>query len=206
MSSISSFRASPTYVLLPRRGRASRGGATSTSRGDKLGHRARRHQRERDAPSAWSWLVCRAAASCGQKPCPLPPCRPLGALPCGQALSSPAGCSTQGREKPTACAVLQSYRRCVHALITGAGVSTPTSRRKPSKAWVEENFAVTFASTKILVQTQWEAVRFDRVKHTDRNTGCGVLCCPSNQSKRRGARAPGAIGLSGATTLRAAAD
>ena len=33
-------------------------------------------------------------------------------------------------------------------------------------ARVEENFAVTFASTKILVQTQWEAVRFDRVKHT----------------------------------------
>ena len=55
---------------------------------------------------------------------------------------------------------------CVHALITGAGVSTPTSRRKPSRARVEENFAVTFASTKILVQTQWEAVRFDRVKHT----------------------------------------
>ena len=56
MSSISSFRASPTYVLLPRRGRASRGGATSTSRGDKLGHRARRHQRERDP-------ACRASAS-----------------------------------------------------------------------------------------------------------------------------------------------
>ena len=36
-----------------------------------------------------------------------------------------------------------------------------------ARARVEENFAVvTFASTKILVQTQWEAVRFDRVKHT----------------------------------------
>ena len=56
MSSISSFRASPTYVLLPRRGRASRGGATSTSRGDTLGHRARRHQRECDP-------ACRASAS-----------------------------------------------------------------------------------------------------------------------------------------------
>ena len=61
--------------------------------------------------------------------------------------------------------MLQSYRRCVHALITGAGVSTPTSRRKPelgSRRETLENFAVTFASTKILVQTQWEAVRFDR--------------------------------------------
>ena len=71
----------------------------------------RRHQRERDAPDARSWLVSRAAASCGQKPCPLPPCRPLGAPPCGQTLSSPAGCSTQGRE--TACAVLQSSRHGV---------------------------------------------------------------------------------------------
>ena len=53
-----------------------------------------------------------------------------------------------------------------HVRVTGEGVSTPTSRRKPSRAWVEENFAVTFASTKILVQTQWEAVRFDSVKHT----------------------------------------
>ena len=30
-----------------------------------------------------------------------------------------------------------------HVRVTGEGVSTPTSRRKPSRAWVEENFAVT---------------------------------------------------------------
>ena len=72
----------------------------------------------------------------------------------------------RSRKANRLCSVAVISPRCVHALITGAGVSTPTSRRKPSRAWVEEDFAVTFASTKILVQTQWEAVRFDQVKHT----------------------------------------
>ena len=54
---------------------------------------------------------------------------------------------------------------------------------------------VRFASTKILVQTQWEAVRFDRVKHT-----------AGSQLEVFSAAAAGAIILCGAITLRAAAD
>ena len=67
-----------------------------------------------------------------------------------------------------------------------------------ARARVEENFAVTFASTKILVQTQWEAVRFDRVKHT-----AGTLLEVFSAAVKPAASA---IGLSGAITLRAAAD
>ena len=57
-----------------------------------------------------------------------------------------------------------------------------------ARARVEENFAVTFASTKILVQTQWEAVRFDRVKHT-----ADTLLEVFLQGWKPGARAAGAI-------------
>ena len=106
------------------------------------------------------------------------------------------------RSRNRLCSVAVISPRCVHALITGAGVSTPTSRRKPSRAWVEEDFAVTFASTKILVQTQWEAVRFDRVKHT-----AGTLLQVFSALQRKSAaEKPGAIGLCGTITLRAAAD
>ena len=59
-----------------------------------------------------------------------------------------------------------------------------------------------FASTQILVQTQWEAVRFDRVKHTAGT----LLTVFSAAVEDEGARAAGAISLCGAITLRAAAD
>ena len=99
-----------------------------------------------------------------------------------------------------------------HVRVTGEGVSTPTSRRSrrdhPSFETDEDQVGVRFASTKILVQTQWEAVRFDRVKHTADTLRAVFSAGPSDslEQQRRGARAPGAIGLSGATTLRAAAD
>ena len=63
------------------------------------------------------------------------------------------------------------------------------------------NFAATFASTKILVQTQWEAVRFDRVKHA---AATRWRC--SLERWKPGALAAGAISLCGTITLRAAAD
>ena len=63
------------------------------------------------------------------------------------------------------------------------------------------NFAATFASTKILVQTQWEAVRFDSVKNT-----AGTQLEVFSAAVQPGARAAGAISLCGAITLRAAAD
>ena len=109
--------------------------------------------------------------------------------------------NARSRKANRLCSVAVISPRCVHALITGAGVSTPTSRRKPSRARVEENFAVTFASTKILVQTQWEAVRFDRVKNT-----AGTQLEVFSAAVQPGARAAGAISLCGAITLRAAAD
>ena len=58
--------------------------------------------------------------------------------------------------RATVCACADHCRgRCKADIASQAMVSSE-----------RQNFAVTFASTKILVQTQWEAVRFDRVKHT----------------------------------------
>ena len=123
----------------------------------------------------------------------------------GKPSAVPLGAQRKVEKPPVQCCS-HLATVCVHALITGAGVSTPTSRRKPSRAWVEENFAVTFASTKILVQTQWEAVRFDRVKHTA-GTLVEVLSASAREGGgSRGARAAGAISLCGAITLRAAVD
>ena len=57
-----------------------------------------------------------------------------------------------------------------------------------------QNFAVTFASTKILVQTQWEAVRFDGVKDTAGTHSWRVFSAAEAPAAR-------AIGLCGTITL-----
>ena len=61
------------------------------------------------------------------------------------------------------------------------------------------SWCVRYALAKILVQTQWEAVRFDRVKHT-----AGTLLEVFSAAVK--ARAACAILLCGAVTLRAASD
>ena len=112
--------------------------------------------------------------------------------PCGRARSSPA-------RRVIPCA--GHWRGRFDADIA-------TKQERPSVETVEVGVLMRFASMKILVWKQWEAVRFDRVKHTADTLRAVFSAGPSDslEQQRRGARAPGAIGLSGATTLRAAAD